>query len=133
MDMLRDIMIKKVITIESDRTAQDAAKLMAEYSIGSLVVMEGEQMVGIVTERDLVRKVCARDVASSNIPLRDIYTTPVIWSEPDIPVETAVQRMFNSRIRRLPILENGKLVGIVTVSDLAKHLRTKSLIDKIFE
>lgn len=133
MDQLRDIMIKKVIAIESDRTAQDAAKLMAEYSIGSLVIMADDNMVGIVTERDLVRKVCARDIASSNVPLRDILSSPVMWAEPDTPIETAVQRMFNNKIRRLPILENGKLVGIATVSDLAKHLRTKSLIDKIFE
>ena len=133
MDQLRDIMIKKTITIESDRTAQDAAKLMAEYSIGSLVILENDRPVGIVTERDLVRKVCAKDVTSSNVPLRDILSSPVIWAEPDTPIETAVQRMFNSKIRRLPIVEHGKLVGIVTVSDLAKHLRTKSLIDKIFD
>jgi len=133
MDQLRDIMIKKVVTIELDRTAQDAAKLMAENSIGSLVIVSDGNPVGIVTERDLVRKVCTNDIASSKIPLRDVMSSHVIWAEPDISIETAVQRMFNNKIRRLPILENGKLVGIVTVSDLAKHLRTKSLIEKIFE
>lgn len=133
MDQLRDIMIKKVVTIEVDRTAQDAAKLMAEYSIGSLVIVSDGNPVGIVTERDLVRKVCAKDIASSKVPLSEVMSSPVIWAEPDIPIETAVQRMFNNKIRRLPILENGKIVGIVTVSDLAKHLRTKSLIEKIFE
>ena len=133
MDQLRDIMIKKVITIERDKTAQDAAKLMAEHSIGSLVIISDGNLVGIVTERDLVRKVCAKDVASSKVYLNDVMSSPVIWAEPDVPIETAVQRMFNNKIRRLPILENGKLVGIVTVSDLAKHLRTKSLIEKIFE
>jgi CBS domain-containing protein len=133
MDQLRDIMNKKVITIELTKTAQDAAKLMAEHSISSLVVTSNGEPVGIVTERDLVRKVCAKDIASSRVPLNDIMSSPVIWAEPDVPIETAVQRMFNNKIRRLPILENGKLIGIVTVSDLAKHLRTKSLIEKIFE
>ena len=133
MEQLRDIMIKKVITIERDKTTQDAAKLMAEHSIGSLVIISDDNPVGIVTERDLVRKVCAKDVASSKVHLNDVMSSPVIWAEPDVPIETAVQRMFNNKIRRLPILENGKLVGIVTVSDLAKHLRTKSLIEKIFE
>jgi CBS domain-containing protein len=132
MDQLRDIMIKKVITIADDKTAQDAAKLMAENSISSLVVVSNANPVGIVTERDLVRKVCAKDVASSMVPLRDVMSSPIIWAEPDVPIETAVQRMFNNKVRRLPILENGSLVGIVTVSDLAKHLRTKSLIEKTF-
>ena len=133
MDQLRDIMIKKVITITREKTAQDAAILMAEHATGSVIVVNGESIVGIVTERDLVRKVCTKDVPSSKIPLSDVMSSPVISAEPDMPIETAVQRMFNNKIRRLPILENGKLVGIVTVSDLAKHFRTKSLIEKTFE
>lgn len=133
MDQLRDIMNKKVITIEHDKTAQDAAKLMAEHSISSLVIVSDGNPVGIVTERDLVHKVCAKDVASSTVPLKDVMSSPIIWAEPDVPIETAVQRMFNNKIRRLPVLENGKIVGIVTVSDLAKYLRTKSLIEKMFE
>ena len=133
MDQLRDIMIKKIITITREKTAQDAAKLMAEHGTGSVIVVNGDNIAGIVTERDLVRKVCTQDIASSKVPLNDVMSSPVITAEPDMPVETAVQRMFNNKIRRLPILENGKLVGIVTVSDLVKHLRTKSLIEKTFE
>ncbi|MFY3740416.1 MAG: CBS domain-containing protein [Candidatus Nitrosomirales archaeon] len=133
MDQLRDIMIKKIITITREKTAQDAAKLMAEHGTGSVIVVDGDNIAGIVTERDLVRKVCTKDVASSKVPLSDVMSSPVITAEPDMPIETAVQRMFNNKIRRLPILENGKLVGIVTVSDLVKHLRTKSLIEKTFE
>ncbi len=133
MDQLRDIMIKKVITITHEKTAQDAAKLMAEHGIGSVIVVNGENIAGILTERDLVRKVCTKDVASSKVPLSDVMSSPVITAEPDLAIETTVQRMFNNKIRRLPILENGKLVGIVTVSDLVKHLRTKSLIEKTFE
>jgi len=126
-------MIKKVITIDRDKNAQDAAKAMAEHEIGSLVVVSEGKPVGIVTERDLVRKVCVKDTVSSKIPLADIMSSPVIFAEPDMPIETAVQRMFNSKIRRLVILENDKLVGIVTVSDLAKYVRTRSIIDKMFD
>lgn len=133
MDQLRDIMIKKVIMITREKTAQDAARLMAEHGASSVIVVNGDNIAGIVTERDLVRKVCTQDVASSKVPLSDVMSSPVITAEPDMPIETAVQRMFNNKIRRLPILENGKLVGIVTVSDLVKHLRTKSLIEKTFE
>ncbi|MEM2760454.1 MAG: CBS domain-containing protein [Nitrososphaerales archaeon] len=132
MDRLRDIMIKKVITINSDRTAQDASRVMTEHEIGSLVVVGDGKPIGIVTERDIVRKVCTRDTVSSRVPLIEIMSSPVVTAEPDMPIETAVQRMFNNKIRRLVIVEDGKLVGIVTVSDLAKYVRTRSILDKMF-
>jgi len=131
--LLKDIMIRDVITISPDKTAQDAARLMAEHGIGSVVVMDSDKVIGIITERDLVRKVCAKDIPSSKVKIQDIMSTPIITAEPDLPIEAAVQRMFNNKIRRLPIVENGRLVGIVTISDIAKHMRTKWLIEKIFE
>lgn len=132
MDTVRDIMNKKVITIDRDKTAQDAAKMMAQHEVGSLVVVSDGKPVGIVTERDLVRKVCTTDTLSNKIPLTEIMSSPVISADPDLPIETAVQRMFNNKIRRLVILDNDKLVGIITVSDLAKYVRTRSLLDKMF-
>ncbi len=133
MDQLRDIMIKNVVTIDRDKNAQDVARSMAEHGIGSLVVVSDGKPIGIVTERDLVRKVCTKDIVTSKIPISDIMSSPVISAEPDMPIETAVQRMFNNKIRRLVILESDKIIGIVTVSDLAKYVRTRSLIDKMFE
>jgi len=132
MDTVRDIMNKKVITVDRDKTALDAAKIMTQYEIGSLVVVSNGKPVGIVTERDLVRKVCTIDTISNKIPLAEIMSSPVISADPDLPIETAVQRMFNNKIRRLVILDNDKLVGIVTASDLAKYVRTRSLLDKMF-
>ncbi|MEM3916478.1 MAG: CBS domain-containing protein [Candidatus Nitrosocaldus sp.] len=131
--LMKDIMIRDVVTISPDKTAQEAARLMAEHGIGSVVVMDSDKVVGIVTERDLVRKVCAKDIPSSRVRIQDVMSTPIITAEPDLPIEAAVQRMFNNKIRRLPVVENGKLVGIVTISDIAKHMRTKWLIERIFE
>ncbi|MCS6768723.1 MAG: CBS domain-containing protein [Candidatus Nitrosocaldus sp.] len=131
--LLKDIMIRDVVTIGPEETAQEAAKLMAEHGIGSVVVMDSTKVIGIVTERDLVRKVCAKDMPSSRVRIRDVMSTPIITAEPDLSIEAAVQRMFNNKIRRLPVVENGRLVGIVTISDIAKHMRTKWLIEKIFE
>ncbi len=131
--LLKDIMVRDVVTISPDKTAQEAARLMAEHGIGSVVVMDSDKVVGIVTERDLVRKVCAKDIPSSRVRIQDVMSTPIITGEPDLPIEAAVQRMFNNKIRRLPVVENGKLVGIVTISDIAKHMRTKWLIERIFE
>jgi CBS domain-containing protein len=131
--LLKDIMVRKVITIDPDKTARDAARLMADNNISSVIVMKGDEIVGIVTERDLVRKVCANDIPSSKVNIVNVMSAPVITAESDLPIEAAVQRMFNNRIRRLPVVENGKLVGIVTISDIAKHMRTKWLIEKIFD
>ncbi len=131
--LLKDIMVRKVITIDPDKTARDAARLMADNNISSVIVMKGDEIVGIVTERDLVRKVCANDIPSSKVNIVSVMSAPVITAESDLPIEAAVQRMFNNRIRRLPVVENGKLVGIVTISDIAKHMRTKWLIEKIFD
>lgn len=125
-------MVKDVITISKDKTAYDAAILMSNNEIGSVIVVEDDKIIGIVTERDLVRKVCAKLLPSNKVLIKDIMSKPVITGEPDLEPEAAVQRMLNNKVRRLPIVEDGRLVGIVTITDLAKYLRTRSLIEKIF-
>ena len=128
-EIIRDIMTKKVITIDEGSTALDAAKLMTEKGISSLIVMNEGNPVGIVTERDFVKKICIKELQISKVKIKDIMSKLRTFAEPETPIEVAVQRMVNHKIRRLPILENGKLVGIITVTDLAKHLRTTLLIE----
>jgi CBS domain-containing protein len=128
-EIIRDIMTKKVITIDECSTALDAAKLMAEKGISSLIVLNEGNPVGIVTERDFVKKICIKEVQISKVKIKDIMSKLRTFADPETPIEVAVQRMVNHKIRRLPILENGKLVGIITVTDLAKHLRTTLLIE----
>ena len=126
-------MIKNVITISKEKTAYDAAILMSENEIGSVIVLEDNKIIGIVTERDLVRKVCAKILPSNQVLIKEIMSKPIITGKPDLEPEVAVQRMLNNKVRRLPIVEDDRLVGIVTITDLAKYLRTRSLIEKIFE
>jgi CBS domain-containing protein len=128
-EIIRDIMTKKVITIDECSTALDAAKLMAEKGISSLIVLNKGNPVGIVTERDFVKKICIKEAQISKVKIKDIMSKLRTFADPETPIEVAVQRMVNHKIRRLPILENGKLVGIITVTDLAKHLRTTLLIE----
>jgi CBS domain-containing protein len=128
-EIIRDIMTKKVITINECSTALDAAKLMAEKGISSLIVLNEGNPVGIVTERDFVKKICIKELQISKVKIKDIMSKLRTFADPETPIEVAVQRMVNHKIRRLPILENGKLVGIITVTDLAKHLRTTLLIE----
>jgi CBS domain-containing protein len=128
-ELVRDIMTKNVGTIASDKTALDAAKLMAEKGISSLIVVKNGNPEGIITERDFIKKICVKELQVAQIKIINIMSKIQTIAEPDTPIEVAVQRMVNRRIRRLPILQDGRVVGIITVTDLARHLRTILLIE----
>lgn len=126
---VRDIMTKEIVTIDGVRTALEAAKLMTEKGISSVFIVKEGNPVGILTERDFIKKICAKELAVSQVRVGDIMSKLLTTASPDTPIEVAVQRMVNHKIRRLPIMENGKVVGIITVTDLAKHLRTTLLLE----
>ena len=127
--VVRDIMTKHVVTIDENRTALEAAKIMTEKGISSLIVLKDQNPVGIVTERDFVKKICIKELKISHIKVNEVMSKIRTFADPDIPIEVAVQRMVNHKIRRLPIMETGQVVGIITVTDLAKYLRTLLLIE----
>jgi CBS domain-containing protein len=127
--IVRDIMTKYVVSIDVNRTALEAAKIMAEKGISSLIVLKDQDPVGIVTERDFVKKICIKELNVSHVKVNEVMSKIRTFADPEIPIEVAVQRMVNHKIRRLPIMENGKVVGIITVTDLAKYLRTILLIE----
>jgi CBS domain-containing protein len=102
---------------------------MTDKGVSSLIVLSGDQPVGIVTERDFIKKICLKELQLSEVPIEQIMSKIRTYATPDTSIEVAVQRMINNRIRRLPIIDDDKLVGIVTVTDLAKHLRTILLLD----
>ncbi len=129
MGQIRDIMEKNVITIEHDKSSLDAAKLISEKDISFLVVVKNGTPIGVVSERDFVRKISAEDKQSSKIPLSEIMSFKFRWVEPTTEIEEAVQKMLNHNIRRLLVLENEKLVGVITQTDLASFLRSKLLIE----
>jgi CBS domain-containing protein len=122
-------MTKEIVMIEGSESTLEAAKLMADRGISSLFVVKDGVPVGIVTERDFIKKVCAKELAISQVIVEDIMSKILTTAEPETPIEVAVQRMVNHKIRRLPIMERGKIVGIITVTDLAKHLRTTLLLE----
>jgi CBS domain-containing protein len=127
--VVRDIMTKTIVMIDDDKTALEAAKIMTEKGISSLFVVKDNHPIGIVTERDFIRKICAKDLLVAEVKMSDIMSKILTTACPDTPIEVAIQRMVNHKIRRLPIMEGGKLVGIITVTDLAKHLRTTLLLE----
>lgn len=130
-DQVQDIMTKGVIAIDEEVTALDAARMMTEKGISSLIVEKDHVPIGIISERDFVKKICVKDILPSSIKVGTIMSKIQTYASPDTTVDVAVQRMVNHKIRRLPIISDGKVVGIITVTDLAKHLRTILLIESI--
>jgi CBS domain-containing protein len=128
-ELVRDIMTKDLLTISEKDTALKAAQLMSEKGVSSLIVLSEEQPIGIITERDFIKKICLKELKLSSVKVGDMMSKIRTFASPDTTIDVAVQRMVNNRIRRLPIMENGKLVGIITVTDLAKHLRTILLLN----
>ena len=133
MTQVRDIMQKNVITIDHDKTALEAAVILKEKEISFLVIIKDNKPSGIVSERDIVRKIAAEDLTASSIKLEEIMSKKYKWVEPNTEIEFAVQKMINNNIRRLLVLENENLVGVITQTDLAEVLRSKLLINGTLE
>lgn len=93
---------------------------MAEKSIGAVLVMRGEVLAGILSERDYARKVVLQGRSSADTPVEAIMTTPVVTVGPDTPVEACMQLMTERRIRHLPVVEHGAVVGVISIGDLVK-------------
>ena len=129
MGQIRDIMEKNVITIEKDKTAQDAAKIIAEKDISFLVVMNDGLPEGVLSESDFVRKIAVEGKKSGDVPISEIMSYKFRSVGPTTTIEDAIQKMLNNNIRRLLILENDKLVGVITQTDLASYLRDQLLVD----
>ena len=111
-----------VYTIAPNASVFDALKLMAEKSIGALVVTKGEQVVGIITERDYARKVILMARSSKETPVRDIMTSSVLYVRPDHTSDECMMLMTENRLRHLPVMDSGKLVGLVSIGDLVKDI-----------
>ena len=129
MAKVRDIMQKNVITIESEKKSLDAAIMLKEKEISFLVVVKEGKPIGIVSERDIVRKIVADNNDAQTAQLETIMSKNFKWVEPNASIESAVQKMLNNNIRRLVVLENENLVGVITQTDLTEFLRSKILIN----
>ena len=129
MAKVRDIMQKNVITIENVKKAHDAAIILKEKEISFLVVVKEGKPIGIVSERDIVRKIVADNNDAQTTQLETIMSKNFKWVEPNASIESAVQKMLNNNIRRLVVLENENLAGVITQTDLTEFLRSKILIN----
>ena len=118
-DELRSLMSKPVISMDSDGNVASAAQIMVRYNIGSVVVVEGKKPVGIITERDITKQVIKGEEVLKG-PVKNVMTKSLVTAPPSMPIQQAFELMLVSKIRRLPIVENNNIVGIVTEKDLMR-------------
>ncbi len=108
--------------ITPDESVVDAIKLMAEKRIGALLVMENEELIGIISERDYARKVILQGKSSKETPVKDIMTAEVYRIQPEQTVEDCMEIMTEKRFRHLPVIEGGKVIGVLSIGDLVKAI-----------
>ena len=124
---------RNVWTIDPDATVLDAVAKMADKDVGSLVVMDGEKLVGIITERHYSRNVVLKGKTSPTTLVREIMETNVIHVRPEQSVELCMALMIDKRVRHLPVVEDTKVVGIVSIGDLLNYIISKKefVIDQL--
>ena len=132
MPSVKDLMTKNGITIDLNKTVFDAAVLMSEKEIACLVIMDDKTPIGIVTERDFIRRVVSKKTPLDT-KISEIMSKPIITVDPDSSLRDAARLMINSKIRRLPVVKENKLVGILVVSDFAQQLSKKTITEEIWE
>ncbi|MBI3140554.1 MAG: CBS domain-containing protein [Rhodocyclales bacterium] len=111
-----------VHTVAPGASVYEAVKLMAEKNIGALLVVEGGKIVGMITERDYARKTALAGRSPRETPVRDIMTAPVMYVRPDQTNEECMALMTDNRLRHLPVLDNGRLIGLLSIGDLVKDI-----------
>lgn len=113
-------MVTDVVTVEPDVNVRRAVRAMNDFEIGCLVVVEAGRVVGILTERDVLKRVVDEGRKPEETSVREVMSKPPITISPDADLETAIELMFKHKIKKLPVVENGKLVGLVTFTDLVR-------------
>lgn len=111
---------QRIISVAPDAPVLKMIQTLAEHAIGSVLVMQGDQLLGIATERDYARKVILRQRSSSDTPVSDIMTSPVITVSPDQRANECMQLMTEKHIRHLPVEQDDKVIGVLSIGDLLK-------------
>jgi CBS domain-containing protein len=131
---IRDVMTQKPTSCEPQATVADAAKVMAREDVGPIPVVEGNRLVGLVTDRDLVVRVLAEGRDPQATTVGEVASTNLVTLSPEQDLDEALQVLARHQVRRLPVVEEGKLVGIVAQADVARHGDDKStgeVVEKI--
>ena len=118
--LVRDVMSKNVKTARPNSTINEVVRKMNKFEIGSIIVTDGEKPVGIITERDILRRVLEVNMASEAMKAKEIMSSPILTIESQATTEEAATLMNSKRIKKIPVLEDGILIGIVTSTDIVR-------------
>ena len=130
---VKEIMVEKVVSIRVDATVKEAVKIMNKYEIGCLIVAKKGEAIGIITERDVLKRIISKSKDPEVTKVSEIMSKPLIFGGPDMYVEDAARLMFKRNIKKLPIRKNGQLVGLITLSDVARVAHIQPQIVKVIE
>jgi len=125
MRSVKDILQEKgtqVYAISPDAKVYEALQLMADKNVGALMVMEGNRAVGLISERDYARKIVLKGKFSKDVPVHEIMTADIVRIGPDRDVENCMELMTDKRVRHLPVFENNRLIGIISIGDIVKAI-----------
>lgn len=111
-----------VVTVPTGALVKDLVEILAENNIGAIVVLNGEQVAGIVSERDIVRRLYRQGMRILDTPVSAIMSTPVVTCSPEDTVEDLMSIMTEHRFRHLPVIQAGRLIGIVSIGDVVKNV-----------
>lgn len=117
---VEDVMVKDVITIDENSTVKEAANVMNKFEIGCLIAVSKKKAIGILTERDLLKRVVAESREASKTKVKDIMSSPLVVVDPNMDLEEAVKLMFQMKIKKLPVVDEKRLVGLVSLTDIAR-------------
>ena len=117
---IEELMVKKVVTVKASDKVIDAVELMNKHEIGCLIVVNDEKAVGILTERDMLKRVLAKSKDPKKTKVEQVMSVPLITTKPQNEVEDTARLMFKSEIKKLPVVEDGQLLGLVTLTDLVR-------------
>ncbi|WXG40617.1 MAG: CBS domain-containing protein [Candidatus Freyarchaeum deiterrae] len=117
---LEDIMVKDVLTIDVSESVLNATKKMNDRKVGSIIAVDKEKPLGIITERDVLSKIVVERRDAEKTKVKEVMSSPLISGKPEMKLEDVIKIMVLKRIKKLPILKNGKLVGIITLFDIVR-------------
>ncbi len=122
--LVRDVMSKDVKVVRSDTTVKEVVATMNKFNIGSIIVMQSDKPVGIITERDVLRRIIELSLAPETQTARYVMTSPITTINETASIEEAAKLMAKKKIKRLPVMNSGKLVGILTYTDIVFKVPT---------
>jgi CBS domain-containing protein len=123
--LVRDIMAKNVKTVRTDDSVHDAVVKMNKFDVGSVIVMNSNRPVGIITSKNILTRIVEPRLDAGTIRAKDIMSSPLVTIEPDVPVEEAARLMAQKKIKKLPVMDRDKILGILSTSDIVRSSPTQ--------